>query len=49
LISLEEAGSKEEQNLIVQRQNAEANFVKAKDGLSKQQEQINYKNFNDDF
>jgi hypothetical protein len=49
LLALEEAGSKEEQNLIVQRQNAEANFVKAKDGLSKQQEQINYKNFNDIF
>jgi hypothetical protein len=49
LLALEEAGSKEEQNLIVQRQNAEANFIKAKDGLSKQQEQINYKNFNDIF
>jgi hypothetical protein len=49
LLALEETGSKEAENLIVQRQNAEANFVKAKDGLSKQQEQINYKNFNDIF
>jgi hypothetical protein len=47
LLALEEAGSKEEQNLIVQRQNAEANFVKNKQNLSKEEVNVYRKNFDD--
>jgi hypothetical protein len=47
LLALEEAGSKEEQNLIVQRQNAEANFVKSKQSLSKEEVNVYRKNFDE--
>jgi hypothetical protein len=47
LLALEEAGSKEEQNLIVQRQNAEANFVKSKQSLSKEEVNVYRKNLDD--
>lgn len=49
LIALEEAGSKQVENLLIERRAAEVNFVKGKDGIAKQEEQINYKNLNDIF
>jgi hypothetical protein len=41
LIALEEAGSKQIENLLVERRAAEANYIKGKDGITKQEEQIN--------
>ena len=47
LLALEKTGSKEEQNLIVERQNAEANFVKNKQSLSKEEVNVYRKNFDE--
>lgn len=41
LIALEEAGSKQMENLLVERRAAEANYIKGKEGITKQEEQIN--------
>tara|TARA_R110002126_G_scaffold1580_3_gene9321 strand:+ start:35 stop:3466 length:3432 start_codon:yes stop_codon:yes gene_type:complete len=41
LIALENAGSKQIENLLIERRAAEANYIKGKEGLSKQEEQIN--------
>ena len=41
LIALEEAGSKQMENLLVERRAAEANYIKGKEGIEKQEEQIN--------
>jgi len=41
LIALEEAGSKQYENLLVERRAAEANYIKGKEGITKQEEQIN--------
>ena len=40
LLALEKTGSKEAENLIVERQNAEANYIKSKADLQKQEKQI---------
>lgn len=47
LLALEKTGSKEAENLIVERQNAEANFVKNKQTLSKEEVNVYRKNFDD--
>jgi len=47
LLALEKDGSKEAENLIVERQNAEANFIKSKQGLSKEEVNVYRKNFDD--
>ena len=47
LLALEKTGSKEAENLIVERQNAEANFVKNKQSLSKEEVNVYRKNFDD--
>jgi hypothetical protein len=47
LLALEKTGSKEAENLIVERQNAEANFIKSKQGLSKEEVNVYRKNFDD--
>jgi hypothetical protein len=47
LLALEKTGSKEAENLIVERQNAEANFVKSKQSLSKEEVNVYRKNFDD--
>jgi len=47
LLALEKTGSKEAENLIVERQNAEANFNKSKQALSKEEVNVYRKNFDD--
>ena len=47
LLALEKTGSKEAENLIVERQNAEANFIKNKQSLSKEEVNVYRKNFDD--
>jgi len=47
LLALEKTGSKEAENLIVERQNAEANFNKSKQSLSKEEVNVYRKNFDD--
>jgi hypothetical protein len=47
LLALEKDGSKEAENLIVERQNAEANFIKSKQGLSKEEVNVYRKNFDE--
>jgi hypothetical protein len=47
LLALEKTGSKEAENLIVERQNAEANFIKSKQSLSKEEVNVYRKNFDD--
>lgn len=47
LLALEKDGSKEAENLIVERQNAEANFIKSKQSLSKEEVNVYRKNFDD--
>ena len=47
LLALEKTGSKEAENLIVERQNAEANFVKNKQSLSKEEVNVYRKNFDE--
>jgi len=47
LLALEKTGSKEAENLIVERQNAEANFNKNKQSLSKEEVNVYRKNFDD--
>jgi hypothetical protein len=41
LIALEEAGSKQMENLLVERRAVEVNYIKGKEGIEKQEEQIN--------
>lgn len=41
LIALEEQGSKQMENLLVERRAAEVNYIKGKEGITKQEEQIN--------
>ena len=43
LIALEEAGSKQMENLLVERRAAEANYIKGKEGIEKQEKDINDK------
>lgn len=40
LIALEEAGSKQMENLLVERRSAEANYIKGKEGIEKQEKDI---------
>lgn len=47
LLALEKTGSKEAENLIVERQNAEANFIKNKKSLSKEEVNVYRKNFDE--
>ena len=47
LLALEKTGSKEAENLIVERQNADANFIKNKQSLSKEEVNVYRKNFDD--
>ena len=47
LIALEDAGSKQVENLLIERRAAEANYIKGKDGLSKQEVNIYRKNFDE--
>jgi hypothetical protein len=47
LLALEKTGSKEAENLIVDRQNAEANFIKSKQSLSKEEVNVYRKNFDE--
>jgi hypothetical protein len=47
LLALEKTGSKEAENLIVERQNAEANFIKNKQSLSKEEVNVYRKNFDE--
>ena len=53
LLALEKTGSKEAENLLIERRAAEANYIKGKEGLEKQEKGINDsrlaadKNFND--
>jgi hypothetical protein len=47
LLALEKDGSKEAENLIVERQNAEANFIKSKQSLSKEEVNVYRKNFDE--
>ena len=47
LLALEKTGSKEAENLIVERQNLEANFIKNKQTLSKEEVNVYRKNFDD--
>jgi len=41
LIALEESGSKQIENLLIERRAAEANYIKGKEGLEKQEKGIN--------
>jgi hypothetical protein len=43
LIALEEAGSKQMENLLVERRAAETNYIKGKEGIEKQEKDINDK------
>jgi len=43
LIALEEQGSKQYENLLVERRAAEANYIKGKEGIEKQEKDINDK------
>jgi len=53
LLALEKTGSKEAENLLIERRAAEVNYIKGKEGLEKQEKGINdsrlaaNKNFND--
>ena len=47
LLALEKTGSKEAENLIIERQNLEANFIKNKQTLSKEEVNVYRKNFDD--
>jgi hypothetical protein len=47
LLALEKTGSKEAENLIVERQNLEANYIKNKQTLSKEEVNVYRKNFDE--